>query len=303
MDGEVGDVHPVQDTGRPRGEDVDRIRQVDRLRDVVGDEEVGVVLGPRDVQEQALHPPAGLRIEGPEGLVHEDDLGPVDEGASDRHPLLHAAREVFGVAVGELREPHRLEVLVRTLPALRLRHPLEAETVLQVLAHREPAEGGIGLEDHAAVAADARDRLAVEEDLARGGGQEAGDGFQDRRLAAARGAEEDDDLAHPGLVHDVEGDVAHRLGTPPGAVDVGDRDVRHPQLGRLFRRLVAVGGGLLALGRDGNGDGPRLTAGIRDSGGFLVAHAVSLQRKSAPLSRRMMKSVRRPMPPMTSRQA
>ncbi len=269
----------------------------------MGNEEVGVVLGPRDVQEQALHPPAGLRVEGAEGLVHEDDLGPVDEGTGDRHPLLHAAREVLGVAVGELRQTHRLEVLVRALPALRRGHPLEPQAVLQVVADGEPAEGGVGLEDHAAVAADVRHRLAVEEDLARGGRQEAGDGLQDRRLAAARGAEEDDDLAHPGFVQDVEGDVPHRLGAPPGVIDVGDRDVRQPELRRLRRRLVAVARGLLALGRDGDGDRPRLAAGVGDLGGVRIAHAASRQPKSSELNVRMMKSVRRPMPPMTRRPA
>ena len=104
----------------------------------------------------------------------------------------------------------------RYLCGLRARAPpwrrrCRLQAVLDVLPHGQPAERGVGLEDHAAVAADAVDRLAVDEDLALGRRQQAGDGLEDRRLAAARGAEEDDDLADARLVGDVEGDVAHRL--------------------------------------------------------------------------------------------
>ncbi len=55
------------------------------------------------------------------------------------------------------------------------------------------------------------DALAVDEDLALGRRQQAGDRLQDRRFAAARRPEEDDDLADARLVGDVEVDAAHRL--------------------------------------------------------------------------------------------
>jgi hypothetical protein len=51
------------------------------------------------------------------------------------------------------------------------------------------------LEHHAAVGARADHRLAVEQDLAGGRRQEAGHAVQQRGLAAARGAQRDDEVA------------------------------------------------------------------------------------------------------------
>ena len=189
------------------------------------DEEDRVVLGARDVEEEPLHPPAGHRVERPERLVHQDDARLVDERPRDGDALLHAAREVLREALGEVEEADLLQHLARPLAALLRRDPLELQAVLDVLLDREPAERRVGLEDHAAVAARLADRLPVEEDLPLRRREEAGDGLQDRRLAAPRGAEEDDDLAHPGLVDDVEGDVADGLGLLAVAPDVRDREV------------------------------------------------------------------------------
>ena len=106
----------------------------------------------------------------------------------------------------------------------------------------------------------------------------------------------------PGLSAMSKDDVPHRFGPPPLAVEVGDEEVRDPQLGHRLARLVAVAGGLPALAGHGDGDGPRLARGGRDRG-RLVLHTVSLQRKSSELIRRMTKSVRRPMTPITRRPA
>ncbi|MCA1556616.1 MAG: hypothetical protein LC747_08000 [Acidobacteria bacterium] len=54
-------------------------------------EQDGVVLGTRNVEQQALHAPACLRIERAEWLIHQDHARVVDERARDRHALLHAA--------------------------------------------------------------------------------------------------------------------------------------------------------------------------------------------------------------------
>ena len=80
----------------------------------------------------------------------------------DRHPLLHAARELRGEVVAELLELHQLDVMVGPVAALPLGHAVEAHAVLHVLLHREPVERRVGLEDHAPVAAGPGDLVAVE---------------------------------------------------------------------------------------------------------------------------------------------
>src|SRR5688572_4870467 len=71
---------------------------------------------------------AGKRVERPERLVEEQDLGLVNERAADRGALLHAARELPGVLLGEARETDGFEqrarlrrvLLLRKLAAIRL---------------------------------------------------------------------------------------------------------------------------------------------------------------------------------------
>ena len=53
--------------------------------------------------------------------------------------------------------------------------------------------------------------------------EEAGDGVEQRRLAAARGAEQDDELA----VVDIEIEVLEDLEVAEGDAEILDRDFRH----------------------------------------------------------------------------
>src|SRR5205823_15123277 len=55
------------------------------------------------------HLPPGERIEGGEGLVHEQDVRLDRHGAGDGDPLLHAARELVRERVGELGETDLLD--------------------------------------------------------------------------------------------------------------------------------------------------------------------------------------------------
>ena len=74
-------------------------------------------------------------------------------------------------------------------------------------SHGQPREDRVLLEDHAAVVVRAGDRLAVDVDAARVGGEEAGRHVEQRRLAAAAGAEHAHELAG---AH-VEGDAVEHL--------------------------------------------------------------------------------------------
>src|SRR3954447_15631358 len=230
---EEGDVDAVEDVGGARGHDVDRVGEVDGFGDIVGDEEDRVVLGAGDVEEEALHAPAGLRVEGAEGLVHQDEFGLIDQRSRDCYALLHAAAEVFGIVVGEFSEADGFQVFVRELAAFVAGHRAKAQAVFDVLADGQPAEGRVGLEDHSAIAADAGDRLPFHEHFAARWREESGDGFEDRRFPAAGWAEEHDYFADAGFVDDVEAYLAHRFGGAAVAIDVGHAEVFDAELRSL----------------------------------------------------------------------
>src|SRR5207302_2207326 len=91
------------------------------------------------------------------------------------------------------------------------------QPVADIVGDGEVGEERIGLEDDAEVALGRRQPRDVAAPLAdRAGGLriEAGDGAQQRRLAAARGAEETDELALGDIERDVAegGEIAEALG-------------------------------------------------------------------------------------------
>jgi hypothetical protein len=102
-----------------------------------------------------------------ERLVHQDDLGIVDERAHDVGPLPHAAGELVRVVLLEAGQPDPLDGGGRASPALRARHAAQLERELDVLAQRPPRVEVVGLGDVADLGVDAAHRRALVEDLAR----------------------------------------------------------------------------------------------------------------------------------------
>ena len=77
-----------------------------RFLDRVGDEDDGLAALAPDPQHFQVHLLARQRIQRAERLVHQDQLGIVDEGARDRGALLHAAGQLLRILVliaGEAR--------------------------------------------------------------------------------------------------------------------------------------------------------------------------------------------------------
>ncbi len=85
-------------------------------------------------------------------------------------------------------------MLGRDLAALGALHPRGLEGEFDVLPGGQPGEQGIALEDHAAVEAGPRHRHAVDQKLALVEILQPGDDGEQRALAAARGADEGDEL-------------------------------------------------------------------------------------------------------------
>jgi hypothetical protein len=120
---------------------------------------------------------------------------PIGESARNAHALLHAAGEFIDMPVGKFLQTDQGELVFGDARSRGFVHSAQAQPQRDVVAHRQPRHQRVLLEDDTAVGARADHRPAVEQDLAGGRRQKAGDAIQQRRLAAARGAERDDEVA------------------------------------------------------------------------------------------------------------
>ena len=104
---------------------------------------------------------AGQRVERAERFVEKQHFGVGGEGARDRHPLPHAARQLAGPAVERVAEPDLLEraPCPATCCLARERRERRLHREAHVLERREPRQQRVVLEDERRVAADAAHRL------------------------------------------------------------------------------------------------------------------------------------------------
>ena len=192
-----------------------------------------------------LGPEIGVQVR--ERLVEEHDRGGGGEGAREGHALLLAAGELVRVASGEASEPDQVDDLGDPIAA---GGPGQAEA--HVVAHGQVREQGVVLEHDADAALLGRHRVArpgheaaAQRDGARVRGLEARDEAQRGGLAAARGAEQGQDLA---LGHPERQPVDRRGAVRPEALA---DPIEDQQFRRLPARISTSGltgvGGRLAL--------------------------------------------------------
>jgi hypothetical protein len=146
-----------------------------------------------ELADLLAHAPPQLRVEVRQRLVEEQHLGLEHERAGDRDALLLAAGELRGQPALEPGEPEHPE-----LGRLRAVHAHRHRAVADVVQHRHVREQRVGLEHHrhvALVGGAQRDVGAADQHAALRHGLEPGDHPQRRRLAAARGPEQRDQLA------------------------------------------------------------------------------------------------------------
>src|SRR5215211_6098061 len=204
------DAQHLAHLGRRGREHDDPVRQVDRLVDVVGHEQHGHAELLADAQHEVLQVAARLRVDGRERLVHQQDLGLVGERPRDRHPLLHAARQLPRVAVDEARKADRLDRLLDEPRRLALPELLVAQRQRDVAAHRHPRQqrARVLLEDQRHLGRRRRHPAATQLDRAGARLEQPGHALEQRRLAAARRADDADEL----LLGDREADRGDRVG-------------------------------------------------------------------------------------------
>ena len=190
-----------------------------------------------------------LRVEIGEWLVHQEDLGAADEGASEGDPLALAPRELGGLASEEPGEPEALRHAGNDVVDVIAGDAARAEWELDVLADAQVRVQGVALEDHGDVAVLGDHPIhgrPTDADGAGGRCLEPSDEAQHRRLAAPRGAEQDEELPGSGIEGHVaeRGHVTEPLGHPRELdgrrLCPGHRENRRVQgaSGSLAQRLV-----------------------------------------------------------------
>ena len=177
----------------------------------MGDIDKGDAHGLLDALELVLHILPQPQIQGAQRLVQQQDLGLVDQGPGDGHPLLLAAGELGDLSV--LKAPEADDVQHLLDPPVDL-HGVklgDAQAEGNVVVDVQMGEEGVALEDGVDLPAVGRqivDLLTVKQHLARRRRQKSADDPQGRGLAAARGPQQRQKF----MVVDVEIDaVQHRL--------------------------------------------------------------------------------------------
>src|SRR5262249_2809952 len=204
-----GHVHDLFDGAGTSGHDHDAIGEEDRLRDAVSDEDHRFLVLLPDAQQLLLHPLACLGVEGAEGLVHEQHRRVVGPRACDGHSLFHAPRELARVLVFVLGEADQGEISAGHRATLRPGQAPDHGAELHVLDGGAPGKERVLLEHHSALGSRLRHLVAVHEDVAGGGLDEARDHVEQGGLATARGAEETGEAVLRQLqAHLVEGEGA-----------------------------------------------------------------------------------------------
>ena len=168
------------------------------------------------------HVDAQLGVEVRQRLVEQEDVGVAHQRPAHGDALALAAGELAGLAVEQVLDLQELGDLVHRLVALGLRHAVHLEAEDDVLPDVHVRVERVGLEHHGDVAvgrAHADHRAALDRDLAGGDLLQPRDHVEQRGLAAARGADQHQELAlldrDVGLVEDL-----HRAVGFGGALDV-----------------------------------------------------------------------------------
>ncbi len=172
------------------------------------------------------HLHAQLGVEVRQRLVEQEHLRIAHDGAAHGHPLALSARERARIAVEIGREPEDLGGARHPCGDLGLVHPAHPERERHVRRHGLVRVERVVLEHHRDVALGGRQVVhhpRADGDGARRHLLEPGDHPQECRLAAARRADENDELP----VEDVDVDPVQHLHRAIGLAQVADRDLSH----------------------------------------------------------------------------
>jgi hypothetical protein len=211
----------------PLGHDGEAVGHRQRLLLVVRDVEEGDADLALDCLQLELERPAELRVERTQRLVEEKDARVEHERPRKRHPLLLPARELVRLALLEALEANEREHIRHFSSLLRSVEACEAEPEADVLTDREVREERVALEDRVdrpLVRRHFGDVLLAQKHQSLVRPLEARDDPKRRCLAAARRAEEREELPGP----DVDPDIADRLDVAEALRDPFEGDAGCP---------------------------------------------------------------------------
>ena len=160
------------------------------------------------------------------------------ERAHQGDTLAHPTGERVWVMVDEPGEAVPLGERSRLFAVAAGDAPVQGGAEHDVLGHRPPRQQQVLLEHVADVAGRAGDFPAVEENTARGRADESRDDVEQRALAAARGADDRDELA---LV-DLERGRGERRSLAEGVPEVLDPELHRATASTSESRSTTVGG-------------------------------------------------------------
>ena len=174
---------------------------------------------------------AQLGVEVGQRLVHQEHRGLADDRAAERDALALAAGKLLGLAVEQVRQLDRRRRLADALVDLSLGDLAQLQAEREVVEDAHVRVERVALEDHRDVAVLGRevvDHAVADLELALGDVLEAGDHAQRGRLAAARRADEDQEL----LVLDLEVEIVDGDHIAVPFPDVVERNRGHANLPR-----------------------------------------------------------------------
>ena len=96
---------------RGLAEEHNSVRQVERLVDIVGDQNDRRWLGGMDVEKQILHGEPSQRIKCTEGFVEHKYAGTASKGSGQSRTLCHPPGDLAGAKLTRLLELHELDEL------------------------------------------------------------------------------------------------------------------------------------------------------------------------------------------------
>ncbi len=202
------DLHDLDDPARPRAHHRDDVGEEHRLRDAVRDHQRGGrPLGP-DPQQLDVQPLAGHVVERAERLVEQHHRRLHDQAAGDRHPLAHAAGQLRGLGLLEAGEPDQLDQVVDQagLGGDARRPPAAAGCCRRRCATAAAPPPGRRCRARGRAGSPGSDRPLISA-VPEVGLLQAGEDAQDRRLAAARRAEQRQER----VLHGAEVDGGQRV--------------------------------------------------------------------------------------------
>ena len=147
----------------PRAHHGDAIGQIDRLVDLMRDEQHGLARLAPDLQQLGLHVLARLRVERGERLVHQQHHRIRRQRPGQVDALLHAAGQLRRIVPLEAGEADQLDEMLGPLAHRRAVEPLlHLHAVADVAGDGAPRQQARVLEDDGAIDAGAVDPRAVD---------------------------------------------------------------------------------------------------------------------------------------------